>query len=75
MSTPGIWWARDPGDGRIHAVATVDIEAAPGRGWTEALCELRLPVDVALYSGREDAELCWPCHVGAVADLRDPSAP
>lgn len=71
MSTPAMWWGRDCGDGPWHAVAACDIEAAAGRGWTEALCGSRLPVDVALSSDRT-LTLCVACYVGVADDLRDP---
>lgn len=64
-------WARCPDDGRLHAVDRLDAELAPVRGYTEALCGHRLPIDVATEDGPSGA-LCLPCVVGVTSEAPDP---
>lgn len=75
MSASGMWWGRDPGDGRLHAVAPCDIAPAAERGWTEALCGWQLPVRVSLFSEPDAGPLCAACHYGATADLESLDLP
>lgn len=65
-----MWWGSCPDHTRLHAVAPCDIEVAPERGWTEALCGRQLPIDVPLLSG-PSGDLCLACVIGATADLAD----
>lgn len=71
MSAPGMWWGQDPDKGLLHAVATSDVQGARERGWTEALCGCRLPVDVGLLSEPDDRQECMACQLGATADLAE----
>lgn len=64
-------WSRCPDDGRLHAVDRLDIELAPVRGYTEALCGYRLPSDVVTEPGPSGA-LCLPCVVGVTSEAPDP---
>ncbi|HEY2765981.1 MAG TPA: hypothetical protein VGJ13_18520 [Pseudonocardiaceae bacterium] len=64
-------WIRCPHDGRLHAVDRLDVEIAPLRGHTEALCGHRLPIDAGIEQGPSGA-LCLPCVVGVTSDAPDP---
>jgi hypothetical protein len=69
--SPVLRWARCPDDGRLHALAAVDVDRAGAQGYAETLCGHRLPADVAIEDDPA-APLCLPCVVGAVPDLRSP---
>jgi hypothetical protein len=64
-------WAREVFDGRLHAVASVDMGLAEVRGYAEAQCGHRLPADVDSEDG-PSGELCLPCVIGVTSDLEDP---
>ncbi|MGH3906153.1 MAG: hypothetical protein ACRDTE_18520 [Pseudonocardiaceae bacterium] len=67
---PTLYWARDRYDGRLHAVALCDVAIAEYRGYTECLCAVRLPADVALVDGPA-GWLCLPCVLDAMDTLTD----
>lgn len=71
-SGPSLRWARDQYDGRLHALASVDVLLAETRGYAECRCEHRLPADIDLEAGPSGA-LCLPCVVGVAADVPDPA--
>jgi hypothetical protein len=52
-------------------VDRLDVELAPVRGYTEALCSHQLPLDAATEDGPSGA-LCLPCVVGMTSDAPDP---
>lgn len=62
-------WARDPDDGRLHALVPGDAHLAGSRGYAECLCRHKLPPDVIFEPGLSGA-LCLPCVIGAAPDLR-----
>lgn len=65
----GLRWARDPDDGRLHALAPGDVHLAGSRGYTECLCRHKLAPDVIFEPG-PSGKWCLPCVIGAAPDLR-----
>lgn len=68
-SDGGLRWARDPGDGRLHALAPRDVHLGESRGYAECLCRHKLAPDVIFEPGPSSA-LCLPCMIGVAPDLR-----